>query len=158
MQDSNGETNNGITEASAAELIKAIETAGGPVYKYTDIAPENNMDGGAPGGNIRVGFLYNPARVQLADSVSGQKGTATQPVGYNAAADQLTYNPGRIDPTNSAFASSRKPLAAQFVFGGETVIVIANHFNSKGGDTGPFGNVQPLYCPVKHSAIKSRRS
>lgn len=143
MQDSNGETNNGITEASAAELIKAIETAGGPVYKYTDIAPENNMDGGAPGGNIRVGFLYNPARVQLADSVSGQKGTATQPVGYNAAADQLTYNPGRIDPTNSAFASSRKPLAAQFVFGGETVIVIANHFNSKGGDTGPFGNVQP---------------
>lgn len=143
MQDSNGETDNGITEASATELIKAIETAGGPVYKYTDIAPENNKDGGAPGGNIRVGFLYNPARVQLADSTNGQKGTATQSVGYNAATDKLTYNPGRIDPSNSAFASSRKPLAAQFEFGGEKVIVIANHFNSKGGDNGPFGNVQP---------------
>ncbi|MFD5022149.1 chitobiase/beta-hexosaminidase C-terminal domain-containing protein, partial [Paenibacillus sp. NPDC058367] len=143
MQDSNGETNNGITEASADELIKAIETAGGPVYKYTDIAPVNNQDGGAPGGNIRVGFLYNPARVQLADSVNGQKGTSTQSVAYNAATDKLTYNPGRIDPTNAAFASSRKPLAAQFIFGGEKVIVIANHFNSKGGDNGPFGNVQP---------------
>ncbi|WP_339268449.1 5'-nucleotidase C-terminal domain-containing protein [Paenibacillus sp. FSL R5-0470] len=143
MQDSNGETNNGITEASADELIKAIETAGGPVYKYTDIAPVNNQDGGAPGGNIRVGFLYNPARVQLADSVNGQKGTSTQSVAYDAATDKLTYNPGRIDPTNAAFASSRKPLAAQFIFGGEKVIVIANHFNSKGGDNGPFGNVQP---------------
>ncbi|WP_234532610.1 chitobiase/beta-hexosaminidase C-terminal domain-containing protein, partial [Paenibacillus pseudetheri] len=143
MQDSNGEADNGITEASANELIKAIEAAGGPVYRYTDIAPENNKDGGAPGGNIRVGFLYNPARVQLANSVNGQKGSATQAIGYNAASNQLTYNPGRIDPTNSAFASSRKPLAAQFVFGGETVIVIANHFNSKGGDNGPFGIAQP---------------
>ncbi|KTD83459.1 5'-nucleotidase C-terminal domain-containing protein [Paenibacillus etheri] len=151
MQDSNGETDNGITEASANELIKAIETAGGPVYKYTDIAPENNKDGGAPGGNIRVGFLYNPARVQLADSVNKQKGTATQSVGYDAEAKQLTYNPGRIDPTNLAFSSSRKSLAAQFVFGGETVIVIANHFNSKSGDNGPFGNIQP---PVLSSETK----
>lgn len=143
MQDSNGETNNGIVEASAADLIAAIQSAGGPSYEYTDIAPVNNQDGGAPGGNIRVGFLYNPARVQLADSVNSQKGTATTSVGYDAAADQLTHNPGRIDPTNSSFAASRKPLAAQFVFRGEKVIVIANHFNSKGGDNGPFGKTQP---------------
>ncbi|MRN55418.1 5'-nucleotidase C-terminal domain-containing protein [Paenibacillus monticola] len=143
MQDSDGETDNGIVEASATELINAIALAGGPLYQYIDVAPANNQDGGAPGGNIRVGFLYNPQRVQLADSVNGMKGTATQAIGYDATADQLTYNPGRIDPTNSAFASSRKPLAAQFVFGGEKVIVIANHFNSKSGDNGPFGNVQP---------------
>ncbi|ASA24020.1 5'-nucleotidase C-terminal domain-containing protein [Paenibacillus donghaensis] len=143
MQDSNGETNNGTVEASAAELIQAIQTAGGPAYQYIDIAPENNKDGGAPGGNIRVGFLYNPARVQLADSVNGDKGTATQAVAYDTVTDKLTYNPGRVDPTNPAFASSRKPLAAQFEFGGEKVIVIASHFNSKGGDNGPFGNVQP---------------
>jgi 2',3'-cyclic-nucleotide 2'-phosphodiesterase/3'-nucleotidase/5'-nucleotidase len=143
MQDSNGETDNGTVEANAAPLIQAIQAAGGPVYKYIDIAPQDKKDGGAPGGNIRVGFLYNPARVELADSINSQKGSSTQAVGYDKAADKLTYNPGRIDPTNDAFASSRKPLAAQFVFRGEKVIVIANHFNSKGGDTAPFGNTQP---------------
>ncbi|MFF2019142.1 5'-nucleotidase C-terminal domain-containing protein [Paenibacillus sp. NPDC058177] len=143
MQDSNGETDNGTVEANATPLIQAIQAAGGPVYKYIDIAPQDKKDGGAPGGNIRVGFLYNPERVELADSVNGQKGTSTQSVGYDKAADKLTYNPGRIDPTNEAFTSSRKPLAAQFIFRGEKVIVIANHFNSKGGDTAPFGSTQP---------------
>lgn len=52
-------------------------------------------------------------------------------------------NPGRIDPTNEAFEDSRKPLAAQFTFNGRDVIVIANHFNSKGGDTPLFGQTQP---------------
>ncbi|WP_405106541.1 S-layer homology domain-containing protein [Paenibacillus sp. FSL K6-1217] len=143
MQDSNGETDNGIVEANAAELIEAIQTAGGPAYKYIDIAPSDKADGGAPGGNIRVGFFYNPARVKLSDSISGQKGSALQAVSYNAAADKLTYNPGRIDPANKAFDASRKPLAAQFEFKGKKVIVIANHFNSKSGDNGPFENVQP---------------
>ena len=32
----------------------------------------NNDNGGAPGGNIRVGYLYNPERVTL---VEGTKGT-----------------------------------------------------------------------------------
>lgn len=143
MQDSNGETDNGTVEASAAELIQAIQAAGGPAYEYVDIAPVDKKDGGAPGGNIRVGFLYNPARVKLSDSINGQKGSSTQAVAYDAAADELTYNPGRIDPANDAFASSRKPLAAQFEFNGEKVIVIANHFNSKSGDSAPFGNVRP---------------
>ncbi|WP_159881007.1 5'-nucleotidase C-terminal domain-containing protein [Paenibacillus puerhi] len=145
MQDSNGETNNGEVGAdqSAASLIAAIQAAGGPVYTYTDIAPVNNQDGGAPGGNIRVGFLYNPARVTLSDSVNGAKGSSTTAVQYDGGADKLTYNPGRIDPTHAAFNSSRKPLAAQFDFKGEKVIVIANHFNSKSGDSGPFANTQP---------------
>lgn len=154
MQDSDGETNNGTVEASAAELIQAIQTAGGPAYNYIDIAPVNNADGGAPGGNIRVGFLYNPARVKLSDSINGQKGSAIQSVSYNAEADELTYNPGRIAPTNDAFANSRKPLAAQFEFNGEKVIVIANHFNSKSGDNGPFGNVQP---PVLSSEVQRHK-
>lgn len=143
MQDSNGESDTGTVEADASALIQAIKAAGGPDYAYTDIAPQDKADGGAPGGNIRVGFLYNPARVTLTGSVNDRKGTATEAVGYDAATDRLSYNPGRIDPTNAAFNSSRKPLAAQFEFKGEKVIVIANHFNSKSGDKGPFGVVQP---------------
>ncbi|MDF2926812.1 MAG: 5-nucleotidase [Paenibacillaceae bacterium] len=153
VQDNNGETNNGVVEADAngQVLINAIAAKGGPQYVYTDIDPENNQDGGAPGGNIRVAFLYNSDRVELAASINGQKGNATTAVAYNADQDQLTYNPGRIDPQNGAFASSRKPLAAQFVFNEQNIIVIANHFNSKSGDNSPFGRIQP---PVLSSEVQ----
>ncbi|WP_052476235.1 5'-nucleotidase C-terminal domain-containing protein [Cohnella kolymensis] len=156
VQDNNGETNDGTVEAnqSYAALIQAIQAAGGPAYSFTDIAPANNADGGAPGGNIRVGFLYNPARVSLSASANGTKGGAATAVAYDAGGDRLTFNPGRIDPLNTAFTSSRKPLAAQFEFGGEKVIVIANHFNSKGGDNGPFGGTQP---PVLSSEVQRHK-
>lgn len=145
VQDNNGEQNNGTTTAdqSYQTLINAIKAAGGPTYSFTDIDPVNNNDGGAPGANIRVGFLYNADRVQLSDSVNGKKGSPIESVAYDAVKDQLTLNPGRIEPLNPAFNASRKPLAAQFEFQGEKVIVIANHFNSKSGDQGPFGNTQP---------------
>lgn len=145
VQDANGQTDNGIVEAddSYRALIDAIIANGGPEYAFTDIAPVNNEDGGAPGGNIRVGFLYNPERVTLAESIEERKGGSTEAVTYDANQDQLSVNPGRIEPQHAAFLESRKPLAAQFEFHGEKVIVIANHFNSKSGDNGPFGNVQP---------------
>ncbi|RAU96550.1 5'-nucleotidase C-terminal domain-containing protein [Paenibacillus sp. YN15] len=146
VQDDSGDTNDGTLEAAqtAAALISAISAAGGPAYSYTDVAPApGNLDGGAPGGNIRTAFLYNPARVTLAPSVEERKGESTEAVVYDAASGKLSVNPGRIAPENAAFSSSRKPLAAQFEFRGEKIIVIANHFNSKSGDNGPFGGVQP---------------
>lgn len=150
VQDNNGETNDGTTDASQsfAALIRDIQLAGGPTYQYTSIAPQDQQDGGAPGGNIRVGFLYNPARVSLpvAPNGAGDSVTAT-----TYGANGLTYNPGRIAPTEEAFANSRKSLAAQFVFNGENVIVIANHFNSKGGDQALYGGIQP---PARSSEVQ----
>ena len=72
VQDNDGATDSGTTDASesAKVLIEKIKSLGGPNYIYTDIAPEDKKDGGAPGGNIRVGFLYNPERVTLTE---GQK-------------------------------------------------------------------------------------
>ena len=55
----------------------------------------------------------------------------------------LQYSPGRIDPTNTAFNSSRKRLAGEFTFHGSRLFVIGNHFNSKGGDQPLFGHFQP---------------
>ncbi|MCD5324266.1 MULTISPECIES: chitobiase/beta-hexosaminidase C-terminal domain-containing protein [Pontibacillus] len=140
VQDNNG-AGEGETDASEnyQAIIEAIEENGGPTYQYTDIAPANNEDGGEPDGNIRVGFIYNPDRVSLAEQ---PKGDATTDVDVTEDGG-LTLNPGRIDPTNEAFDDSRKPLAAQFEFNGEDVIVVANHFNSKGGDDAPFGGIQP---------------
>jgi uncharacterized protein len=152
VQDNNGETNNGIVDGtgSAQLIIDKVKSLGGPTYAYTEVAPENNKDGGAPGANIRVAFLYNAARVSLTTGV--EKGTAIQSVGY--ANGKLTLNPGRIDPTNAAFNSSRKPLAAQFDFQGESIIVVANHFNSKTGDQPLFGKNQP---PVLGSEVQRHK-
>lgn len=151
VQDNNGEgSGDSKANQSYERLIAAIKTAGGVNYKYVNIDPINNQDGGAPNANIRVGFLYNPERVKLTEGISA--GTATTAVGYENG--KLTHNPGRIDPTNEAFTSSRKPLAAQFDFKGESVIVIANHWNSKSGDTPLFGSIQP---PVYDSEIQRHK-
>nr|WP_186811678.1 5'-nucleotidase C-terminal domain-containing protein [Paenibacillus xylanexedens] len=142
VQDNDGDADTGTTEANESfqTLIDAIKTNHGPTYQFSEIAPENNKDGGAPGANIRVGFLYQPERVSLAAGIG--KGNASKAVAVSADGS-LSFNPGRIAPTDEAFASSRKPLAAEFEFNGERVVVIANHFNSKGGDLKPFGSIQP---------------
>lgn len=142
MLDDSGETNNGVVKADGnyKALSDAIKDFGGPTYAWTEVAPENGKDGGVPGGNIRVGYFYNSERVTLNEA---PKGDATTSVEYENGS--LTLNPGRIDPTNPAFNSSRKPLAAEFTFQGEEVIVINNHFNSKGGDQPLFGKNQPPY-------------
>lgn len=141
VQDNNGPTDDGTVAANESyqTLIDAIVEAGGPEYEFTDIAPEDKEDGGQPGGNIRVGFIYNPDRVSLTDKPSGDANTAV-----DVNEDGLTLNPGRIDPTNEAFDDSRKSLAAEFEFNGEKVVVVANHFNSKGGDDALFGANQPV--------------
>lgn len=141
VQDNDGATDSGNTDAteSANRLIKAIEALGGPSYLYTDIAPENNRDGGASGGNIRLGYLYNPERVSLSTK---PKGNATEAVSW--ANGELSHSVGRIDPTNSTWESVRKTLAAEFIFKGEKVIVLANHLNSKRGDNGNYGSIQPV--------------
>ncbi|TYS17671.1 hypothetical protein FZC78_07365 [Rossellomorea vietnamensis] len=141
VQDNNGPDDDGTTKAddSYQAIIDAIEAAGGPTYKFTEVAPENKVDGGQPGGNIRVGFIYNPERVELTDKEAGD---ATTSVGVTK--DGLTHNPGRIAPTSDAFEDSRKPLAAEFMFNGEKVVVIANHLNSKGGDGSLFGAAHPV--------------
>lgn len=140
VQDNNGQDAGG-TEANESyeRLIAAIKEESGVEYKYLNIDPIAGQDGGAPNANIRVGFLYNPERISLPEGI--ESGDATTAVGYENG--KLTHNPGRIDPTNAAFNSSRKPLAAQFNFQGEEVIVIANHWNSKSGDTPLFGATQP---------------
>lgn len=70
--------------------------AGGPAYTYLEIAGINNQDGGVPNGNIRPAFLYDSARVALADSETGVKGSAVQAVEvvYTGAATKLSVNPG----------------------------------------------------------------
>lgn len=120
----------------------AIVAAGGPKYEWRQIDPVEGADGGQPGGNIRVGFLFNPQRVSFVDREGGDATTAVEVVRSDGQ-PALSVSPGRIDPGNPAFENSRKPLAGEFVFGDHTVFVVANHFNSKGGDQPVHGRFQP---------------
>jgi uncharacterized protein len=153
IQDNNGPTNDAVTDASTTwnMLIAAIQAAGGPTYEYRQIDPLDDQDGGEPGGNIRVGFLFRTDRgVDFIDRPGGDSTTSTTVVDHPSG-PQLSYSPGRIDPGNAAWANSRKPLAGEFRMHGKKVFVIANHFNSKGGDHPLFGRFQP---PVRISEVQ----
>ena len=122
MQDNSGAANDGTTSAdqTAQTLMAAIAAAGGPKYAYADVAPPDGADGGQPGGNIRVAYLYQPGRVALIGSVE------------------------RIEDTDGdAFRNSRKPLKATFDFKGIKLTVINCHFSSKYGSPPLFGRIQP---------------
>ncbi|MBB6035039.1 lamin tail domain-containing protein [Phytomonospora endophytica] len=147
IQDNDGAANNGVVSADQtwAKLIAAIKAAGGPTYDWRGVDPVNGADGGEPGGNIRVGFLFRTDRVQFAGGTPGGATTAVTATASGNAADPiaLNVNPGRISPASAAFNASRKPLVGKFVANGKPVYVIANHFNSKGGDDPLFGRNQP---------------
>ncbi|MFE1511974.1 endonuclease/exonuclease/phosphatase [Streptomyces sp. NPDC058726] len=144
IQDNNGATDDGTVAAdrTLATLIDAIEAAGGPRYDWRAVDPADKEDGGQPGGNIRQAFLFNPARVSFTDRPGGDATTPTDVVKVRGQA-ALTLSPGRIDPASAAFEDSRKPLAGEFRFRGRTVVVIANHFASKGGDQSLTSRYQP---------------
>ncbi|MGE5376590.1 MAG: PxKF domain-containing protein, partial [Bacteroidota bacterium] len=164
IQDNNGAPASGQCPAVAdgtvdatqtwSMLIAAIQSASGLTYEYRQIDPQDCTDGGAPGGNIRQGFLFRTDRgLSFIDRPGASATTANAVVGSGAGA-QLLYSPGRIEPTNTAFNTSRKPLAGEFLFNGHHLFVVANHFNSKGGDNALFGHFQP---PTRSSEVQRHK-
>ena len=53
IQDNTGPTNDGTVAADQTlqKLVDAIAAAGGPAYRWREIDPTNDTDGGQPGGN-----------------------------------------------------------------------------------------------------------
>jgi predicted extracellular nuclease len=152
IQDNTGATNDGTvaSDVTLSRFVDAIVAAGGPRYEFRVIDPEDGQDGGEPGGNIRVAFLFDPARVSFVDRPGGDATTAVQPVAAPGGV-ALSVSPGRVDPQNPAWDDSRKPLVGEFVFDGRTVFVVTNHFASKGGDQPLHGRFQP---PARSSEIQ----
>ncbi len=130
IQDNNGTTNDGTTDATLTlqALVDAIESEGGPIYAFFDVAPVDGTSGGVPGGNIRNAFLYNPAWIDLVSFVS-------------LTPTELTLA-GVSNP--DAFAGTRNPLVGVFEFDGDEFTVINNHLTSRFGSTPIFGGPQPF--------------
>jgi predicted extracellular nuclease len=132
-----------IKAKSAADIL----SFGGEIaYDFREIAPEENSDGGEPGTNIRVGYLFRRDRVQFLDrgiktntydSSSGDASSWTVPgdpngnpkllelARSNTTVSGYTGQDGVTRPrltqspgriNASAFRGSRKPLAGEFTF------------------------------------------
>jgi uncharacterized protein len=156
MQDDDGAPAEGKPGAGKTfrRFAGAIRAAGGPRYRFRQIDPQPGADGGEPGGNIRVGFLFRTDRgLRFVDRGRGDATTPTREDRRRRGA-QLTLSPGRVMPRNPAFAGSRKPLAGQFRIHGRRLFVIAVHLNSKGGDQPVMGRFQP---PRRPSEVQRHR-
>lgn len=142
IQDVNGDdfSGNSGAEKTIKRLIRGINCPGS-AYQGLNIDPIMNGDGGKPGGNIRVAIIYNSNRVSFTPRGDADALTETRIMQDGS----LENNPGRIFPNDPAFEHTRKSLAAEFMFKGQRVIVIANHFNSKLGDASLWGAEQPAY-------------
>ena len=154
VQDNNGGVNDGTVDGvkSGEKLAQRIKSLGGPEYKYTEIAPVDGKDGGKPGANIRVAYLYNPKRVTLIGKEKGGSEEAARFVNGH-----LEKNPARVDPTSVHFEKVRKSLAAEFEFKGERIVVIANHLKSKLGDDAIYGSNQPSVENTKAKRIEEAK-
>lgn len=133
-------------------LVGGIVAAGGPRYEAVWIDPVEGAEGGQPGGNIRVAFLLNPARVSLVRRGDAGPLDATEPEGEGKRL-RLGLSPGRVAPRSSAFTLTegegvRRSLAVELLFRGRTLFVVGNHWSSKSDDDRAFGPVQPPRTPT----------
>ncbi|GJC96570.1 endonuclease/exonuclease/phosphatase [Colletotrichum higginsianum] len=157
VQDNNGATNNGVVSSNItlSTLAAEIETRSGAVYDFVVIDPVDGKDGGQPGGNIRVAYLYRPDVIELWKPNLGGSLDANEVLPGPA----LKYNPGRIAPASTAWDASRKPLVAAWraVKGPQNKIfftvnsfiaeILAADPNARiiaAGDFNEFAFVQPL--------------
>ena len=158
IQDDTGGEDDGVVtaEQTLSRLVDAIVEAGGPRYDWRQIDPLNNADGGAPGSNIRVAFLFDPDRIEIIDR--GTAGPTTEVSIEGSGNDvHLAVSPARVGTATECFLGegssdesegTRKSLAIEARFGGQTYFLVNNHLKSKRGDDSPSGSVQP---PVRHT-------
>lgn len=126
VQDSNGNVAGELgADLTIGRLIDAIVAAGGPRYQFAQVNPsDENTSGGTLNTNVRSVVLYNPGRVQYVEE-SARLLDDTTPL------------------NGDGFVNAVHPLAADFVFRGETVTYIGvDNFSRAGGDE-LFGKNQP---------------
>lgn len=144
VQDDTGPQDDGTVSAEGTlrRLVDAVRSAGGPDYRWLQVDPKNNRDGGQPGGNIRVALLYDAARLGV---------HAVPPIGFDANPAVLDGPEFRADG-GDGWSQSRKPLVARLDLldsPGASIYVLALHLGSKGGDDSEWGAVQPPRRPTE---------
>ena len=139
IQDDDGPADTGTVSGklTGKMLCDAIARAGGPTYRYVEIAPVNNAEGGETGGNIRVAYLVREDRVAVDEK-----------------------NLRRIGEGDPAFNETRKSLELHATFKptGKKLVLINDHFSSKKGSDPAFGERQPPENPTQVKRIAQQRA
>jgi len=134
IQDNDGAEITEVADASRTfeVLIDCVKILGGPAYEWADLPPISGADGGQPGGNIRNGYLYDPARVRL---VAGSM--------------------MRLGDQTEAYDGSRKALMAEFevIATGAKLALINVHLASKRHQYSIFAPNQPGFDPREPQRI-----
>ena len=165
VQDDSGAAGKGdgvVTSRKTLDaLVAGVVSAGGPRYDAVWIDPVEGKEGGQPGGNIRVALLLNPARVTLVRRGEAGPLDATEPEGLGAEL-RLSLSPGRVAPRSAAFTPSegegvRRTLAAELLFRGKKLFLLANHWSSKSDDDRAFGPTQPARTPTVSRRLAQAR-
>lgn len=150
MLDNNGigKTGNGEADQTWAKLVAEVNAATGKVYQWVDEAPAysggNGDVGGAPGGNQRVGFLYDTARVQLgnlaANATLAERRAYTDVVGdgIRTAGDLISVDDTGLGINPADWSGTRRSIVGEFNFNGQTIHVFGSHLPSKGGSDDPY--------------------
>ena len=173
IQDNSGNMDDGTVDANNTldELKNEINAFANNLNRYNydwrQINPIHNSEGGEPGGNIRLAFMFNTKRVTFVDrspspaqdpnfalEVSSTRSVIPVKSGNDWV---LSHSPGRIDPANSNWSSTRRPLVGEFLFQGHRIFVIANHWSAKGGDDPLQGSIQPPVLNTEPKRIEQAK-
>ena len=133
VQDDSGVTNNGVVSSdnNLNIFINLLNDIKYNIYStrnygYIYVAPENNQDGGVPGGNIRNAICYNKNNLEIIEY---------KRIGLLTETDAFSIPSG-----------SRKPLYVKIKYNltGEIYHLINVHNKSKSGDSSAWGSLQPF--------------
>ncbi len=151
VMDDSGQLDDGTVAAikTLNKLADWIEEVGGPRYAFVDNPPQNDQDGGIPGGNIRSVLLFRLDRdLKLAEPDSGIQGFEV-----NDGEIKFSRNPLRIGEFSEAFYGSRKPAAWLLTQNGYPVVVLSMHLVSQGKNDPLWGRNQPILRPEENQRI-----
>ena len=146
IQDNNGFINDDIVQADLTYqlIINEIKKISGVNYKYINIDPIDDMDGGMEGANIRVAFLFRTDRDLVFDQIISNNSNLSIVKPADSNNITLTPNPVVIGTNDPAFQNSRKPLITNFWIKNRNLIIVNNHWVSKSSESPLFGSVQPI--------------
>ncbi|MDO9085867.1 MAG: hypothetical protein Q7U53_06640 [Anaerolineaceae bacterium] len=150
IQDNNGFIDDDIVSADLTFriLIDEIQKLSNVHYRYIEISPINDMDGGMAGANIRVGYLFRTDRNLKFINENPKNNFFEAEINKLSNEISLIPNPSLVGINNFAFNQSRKPLVAEFLFNEQKIFIINNHWTSKSSDNSLFGRNQP---PIYYS-------
>jgi hypothetical protein len=114
-------------------LGERINTAAGTRYRARGL-------GSSDGRGIENAFLYDAARVRLNDAFL-----------LSGADVEAAFGPNSVSP-------GREPLVGKFEIGGAELVIVGNHFKSKGGDDPLFGARQPFQRPTERQRKAQARA